>query len=114
MGNYYEPSVSQFLEDGYQRFLCDPSQHTITDPSGQYVYCFDHRPSAENPKLIAMLQWQQGLPRRARVITREGDASTGPVLPCEDGEEEEQQSEQVEDQKEEPKEEGKGGGRGYA
>lgn len=81
--SYYEPSVSQFLEDRYQLFLQDPSCHTITDPSGQYVYCFDRRPADVNPALIAMLQWPQGRPRRARVVTREGDARTNPVIPPE-------------------------------
>jgi len=81
--SYYEPSVSQFLEDRYQLFLQDPSCHTITDPSGQYAYCFDRRPADVNPGLIAMLQWPQGRPRRARVVTREGDAGTNPMIPTE-------------------------------
>lgn len=79
--SYYDPFVSHFLEEGYQQFLTDAAKHTLIDPSGKYVYCFDHRPSAVNPLLVAMLQWPQGQPRRARVICREGDPQTEPILP---------------------------------
>eukprot|EP00747_Dinoflagellata_sp_TGD_P171253 gnl/TRDRNA2_/TRDRNA2_204912_c0_seq1.p1 gnl/TRDRNA2_/TRDRNA2_204912_c0~~gnl/TRDRNA2_/TRDRNA2_204912_c0_seq1.p1 ORF type:complete len:287 (+),score=29.24 gnl/TRDRNA2_/TRDRNA2_204912_c0_seq1:43-903(+) len=79
--NWYSPSVSLYIEHKYQSYLVDPSCHTITDPSGLYVYCFKRKAFDVNPKLVAMLQWPAGQPRRARVITRAGDESTEPVPP---------------------------------
>merc|ERR1719330_1547087 len=81
--HWYSPSVSQYIEQKYLIYLSDPSAHTMTDPSGLYVYCFQRKPSDVNPKLVAMLQWRVGQPRKARVITRAGDARTEPVPPSE-------------------------------
>eukprot|EP00931_Biecheleriopsis_adriatica_P006077 TRINITY_DN107535_c0_g1_i1.p1 TRINITY_DN107535_c0_g1~~TRINITY_DN107535_c0_g1_i1.p1 ORF type:complete len:284 (+),score=51.18 TRINITY_DN107535_c0_g1_i1:33-884(+) len=78
---WYEPSVSQYIECGYQDFLQDSLKHTITDPSGQYLYCFERRAFALNEKLVAMQQWRQGKPSKARVIMRQGDSRTEPIPP---------------------------------